>query len=453
VACTARIAYIRAVPMTGLSPSDGPAVSTSSALEPKLTPRRPVRALFINDTARNGGPGRSLFYILKFLEPDTIHRTVLLPRPGVIGDLYAREGIYEHLFFESDLVENPIEPWDRPMMREDFDAPLPLRGVRLVGNVARSVRGLVKLSRAIKRGQFDLLYCNGTNACFAGGALSFLTGVPSLWHVRYTHVPAALARLHTELAASKGVGRIICVSKAAEALFPDAASHRKTRVIHNALDASEFSPAKVEGKLRDELGLKPDTVIIGSQGRILPRKGYLEMVHAAARALEMLRPEERTKVHFAILGDTPEDIRPDHLAECRALVQKLGLEERITFLGFRDDVKPYVADFDVAVVPSVYPDPLPRAVIESMAMGKPVVAFDVGGVAEMLEDGTAGVLVRGVPPDIEGLAAAFVRYVRDPQLRVRHGQAARLRIERDFDSRAQARKIQNEIVRTSGVPC
>jgi glycosyltransferase involved in cell wall biosynthesis len=424
----------------------------ASLLEPKLVPQRPVRALFINDTARNGGPGRSLFYILKFLETDAIDRTVLLPRPGVIGDLYAREGIYERLIFESDLVENPIEPWDRPMMREDFDAPLALRGVRLVGNVARSVRGLATLSRVIKREKYDLLYCNGTNACFAGGALSFLTGVPSLWHVRYTHVPAALERLHAELAASKGVGRIICVSKAAQSLF-GASSRDKTRVIHNALDASEFSAGNVEGKLRSELGLAADTVIIGSQGRILPRKGYLEMVQAAHRAFEMMKPEECQKVHFAILGDTPEDIRPDHLAECRALVRRLGLEQRVSFLGFRDDVKPYVADFDVAVVPSIYPDPLPRAVIESMAMGKPVVAFDVGGVAEMLEDGTAGALVRGVPPDIEGLAAAFVRYVRDPALRARHGKAARERIERDFDSRAQARKIQNEIVRTSRVPC
>ncbi len=429
-----------------MSPPDG-----SSVLEPRLVPKRPVRALFINDTARNGGPGRSLFYILKFLETDVIDRTVLLPRPGVIADLYANEGIYEHLFFESDLVENPIEPWDRPMMRDDFDAPLPLRGVRLVGNVGRSLRGLVTLSRKIKRGKYDLLYCNGTNACFAGGALSKLTGVPSLWHVRYTHVPPALERIHAALAASEGVGRIVCVSKAAQSLFPHVMG--KTRVIHNALDAGEFDAGKVEGTLRSELGLAPDVVILGSQGRILPRKGYIEMVRAAARALEMMSAAERANVHFAILGDTPEDIRPDHLAECRALVHELGLEKSVTFLGFRAYVKPYVTDFDVAVVPSVYPDPLPRAVIESMAMGKPVIAFDVGGVAEMLEDGTAGALVRGTPPDIHGLASAFVRYVRDPELRRVHGVAARRRIEADFDSRAQARKIQNEIVRTSRVPC
>ena len=89
--------------------------------------------------------------------------------------------------------------------------------------------------------------------------------------------------------------------------------------------------------------------------------------------------------------------------------------------------------------------------IESMALGKPVIAFDVGGVAEMLSDGKEGALVRGSPPDVEGLAAQFVRYVRDPKLRADQGERARARIVRDFDSRAQARKIQNEIVRSSGL--
>jgi glycosyltransferase involved in cell wall biosynthesis len=353
--------------------------------------------------------------------------------------------------YESDLVENPVEPWSRAMTRDDFDAPLALRGVRLLGNVAKSVRGLAKLTSVIQRGGFDLLYCNGTNACFAGGALSYTTKVPALWHVRYTSVPPALRAVHNQLAASKGVARIVCVSKAAQSLFPHAVAMGKTRVIHNALDASEFESSKVEGILRKELGLADDVVLFGSQGRILPRKGYVEMVRAAELALREMTAAERTKVHFAVLGDTPEDIRPDHLAECRALVRELGLEKCFTFLGFRDDVKPYVADFDVAVVPSVYPDPLPRAVIESMAMGKPVVAFDVGGVAEMLEHGVTGSLVRGTPPDVAGMAETFVRYLRHPAARAAEGRAARIRIEKDFDSRAQSRKIQNEIVRTSGL--
>jgi glycosyltransferase involved in cell wall biosynthesis len=419
------------------------------ASPPRAVPRRKVRVLFINDTARNGGPGRSLFYILRFLDPSVVHRAVVLPRPGIISELYADGGVTEDLLFEPDLVENPVEPWDRPMAREDFEAPLPLQGVRAVGNVVRAGRAMARLTGVLRRGMFDLVYCNGTNADFAGGLLARTSGVPALWHVRYTSLPGAVRGVHDRLAASRGVARIICVSKASAGLFPHCPE--KVRVIHNALDVAEFDGRGIAPRLKAELGLAPDAVVFGSQGRILPRKGYVEMVRAARIAIDSMTADEKRRVHFAVLGDTPEDIRPDHVAECRALVRELHLDDKFTFLGFKVDVKPYVTDFDVAVVPSVYPDPLPRAVIESMALSKPVIAFDVGGVAEMLRGGESGALVRGVPPDVEGLAAQYLRYLRDPALRAAHGRAGRARVERDFDGATQALRIQDEIVRAAGL--
>ncbi len=410
---------------------------------------RKARVLFVNDTARNGGPGRSLFYILKFLDPERIHRAVVLPRPGVISELYASRGVTEDLFFEHDLVENPVEPWNRPMLRADFDASFAIRGVRAVGNVVRATRAMARLRALVLRGKYDLIYCNGTNADFAGGALSRLTGVPALWHVRYTSLPKAVHGLHDRLAASHGVSRIVCVSNAAAALFPHCPE--KVRVIHNALDIEEFDVRGIAPSLKSELGLPDHTVVFGSQGRILPRKGYVEMIRAAKLALAAMQEGERAKCHFAVLGDTPEDIRPDHLAECRALVRELGLEKHFTFLGFKVDVKPYAADFDVAVVPSVYPDPLPRAVIESMALAKPVIAFDVGGVAEMLKTGETGTLVSARPPDVEALAEAFLRYLRDPDLRKTQGRAGRARVEREFDGALQAKKIEREIFAAAGL--
>ncbi len=409
--------------------------------------RRKVRVLFVNDTARNGGPGRSLFYILKFLDPAVVHRAVLLPRAGAISDLLVKGGVVDELYFEPNLIENPIEPWRRQMERTDFDAPLPQKAARLLGNIAKVTYALGSMTRLIKRGGFDLIYCNGTNADFAGGALAKTSGVPALWHVRYTSVPSVVEPVHKRLSSSKGVRRIVCVSKAAAKLFPHCED--KVRVIHNALDVEEFALAGVKPVLRSELSFPPGTVVFGSQGRILPRKGYVEMVQASHRALGLLSPSERARCRFVVLGDTPQDIMPDHLEECRELVRTLRLDDAFFFVGFRDDVKPYVADFDVAVVPSVYPDPLPRAVIESMAMGRPVIAFDVGGVSEMLEDGTCGALVRA--GDVEGLASEMVRYFKNHELRAAHGAAARTRIEARYDARVHGRRIQNEIVHASGL--
>jgi glycosyltransferase involved in cell wall biosynthesis len=284
-----------------------------------------------------------------------------------------------------------------------------------------------------------------------------LTGVPVLWHVRYTSLPPAVVGMHRRLSASRGVKRIVCVSGAAARQFRHCVD--KVRVIHNGLDIDGFDPAHVVPSLRAELGLPKDAIVIGSHGRVLRRKGYVEMVRAARIALRQLGAEDARRVAFVVVGDTPEDFRVDHVRECRALAAELGIADRVHLLGFRADVRPLIADFDVAVVPSVYADPLPRSVIESMALGKPVVAFDVGGVGEMLGS-DAGTLVGFERRDaqaaegasdasIERLAAALVRYVRDPALRRRQGSAARERAVRDFDARNHARLIEREILDTS----
>jgi glycosyltransferase involved in cell wall biosynthesis len=416
---------------------------------------RPVRVLFINDTARNGGPGRSLHSILKFLDPAAVHRCVVLPRQGPIADLLARDRAADEVCFEPNLVENPIEPWARPMTRADFDAAAALKALRFVGNLAKATRAMARLSSLVRKGRFDLIYCNGTNADFAGATLATATRVPALWHVRYTSVPGVVAGLHRQLAGRSRVRRIVCVSHAAAGLF--AHCREKVTVIHNAIDVEDFDPARVDGTLRAELGISADTVVFGSHGRVLRRKGYIEMVRAARVALDAMSPDEQTGVAFVVVGDTPEDFRPDHVAECRRLIAELGLAGRFWMLGFRSDVRPLLTDFDVAVVPSVYADPLPRSVIESMAMGKPVVAFAVGGVVEMLNEESGQVVPFEANREgasaatVAHLANAFIRYARDPALRVRQGRAARARVLRDFDARAHARRIEQEIVVASGL--
>ena len=406
-----------------------------------------MRVLFLNDTARNGGPGRSLQALLRHIPDGRVHRTVVLPRAGEIADLLRSTGAADEIAFEPAWVENLVEPWSRPMARDDFAASRPLQTLRALGNVARMSQAIWRLARRVKEGRFDVIYGNGTTANFVVALLGLWLNVPVVWHVRYTSIPGPLERLHRALAATRAVRRIVCVSKPAAALL--AHVPEKVVVVHNGVDVDAFTPGRSAGGLRTTLGLGEDVVIFGSHGRILRKKGYVEMLTAARVALTLLRADERPRCHFVIIGDTPQDFRPDHLAECRQLAATLGIEKNVTFLGFKADVRPFLADFDVTVVPSIYPDPLPRAVIESMAAGKPVLAFDVGGVGEMLGSGE-GTLLKGRPPDVQGLALSFVRYLRDPVLRATQSQAARARALRDFDARGHAAKVEVELFAAAG---
>lgn len=406
---------------------------------------RRLRVLFINDTSRNGGPGRTILYITKFLDPTRIHRTVMIPREGIVSRRLIDAGAAEEVFFEKGLIENLFEPLSRQIERQDFDAPLPLKLMRAAANAVRAGAGFLRLLRRVRKEKYDLIFCNGTSAGFLGGALAAATGVPAIWHVLYPSVAPLLRPLHKRLAAGQHVRLIICVSKPTAPQFDHC--REKVQAIQTALDIDEFDARGIEPRLRREFGLDPQTVVFGSHGRILPRKGFIELVRAARIVIDKLGPEERERCRFVILGDTPQDMRPDHLEECRSLVRELKLEDNVQFVGFRPDVRSYVADFDVAVVPSVYEDPLPRAVMESMAMSKPVAAFAMGGIGEMIDNGVEGRLSSGRPPDIGGLAESCLAYFRDADLRRQHGAAARRRIERDFDARKHAKKLQAEMYR------
>jgi glycosyltransferase involved in cell wall biosynthesis len=111
----------------------------------------------------------------------------------------------------------------------------------------------------------------------------------------------------------------------------------------------------------------------------------------------------------------------------------LGLAQRVKFLGVLDDVPNLWQAVDVCAVPSVVPEGAGMVAIEASACAKPVVASGSGGLPELVCDGRTGFVVE--PGDVNALADALDRYADDPDLRARHGDAGRLRCEREFDIR------------------
>ncbi len=415
--------------------------NTSSAINPSSR-TSPARVLIFNDTPRNGGPGKVLLHFLRYADKSRLFVGVHLMRPDVLSDIYADEEVADELSFDANLIENPIQPVRRPMERRDFDAPVWMKAFRALINIQRIFWGAGALAWRMRNGKYDLLYCNGLYAVLVGGLLARLAGVPVLWHLHDTSLPGMLNGIFHWMAGSPNVRAIICVSEASAQMVNSAAE--KTTVVLNPVDLEEFGASLISPALRQELQWPADAVVFGSHGRVVARKGYQVMVRAAHILIDEAPAHLADKLRFVVVGDTPEDHPGDHLAECRALVDSLGLSGKFAFIGYRKDVRPYVADYDVCVVPSIFAEPFGLTVVEGFAFSLPVIASAVGGIPEIVRGGETGLLVR--PDDPHALAAAMLTYARNGELRRRHGAAARLYVTDYHDARHYSGIIEQIVV-------
>lgn len=229
---------------------------------------------------------------------------------------------------------------------------------------------------------------------------------------------ATVATRHLDLALGRGAGvrfrlvrafdRIVAPWPAVHARLAEAGvPESRIADIPAALDTDRLTPRRARELTRCELGAGDDPVIL-TVGSLVPLKGFDTLLEAVAG----LTPPP----HLWIAGNGPEGHTLTRLAHA------LGIGDRVQFLGRRDNVADLMVAADVVALPSRR-EAGGLVAIEAMALGRPVVASRVGGLALAVEDGVNGVLVP--PDDPDALAAALVALLRDGALRERLGAAAR----------------------------
>ena len=174
--------------------------------------------------------------------------------------------------------------------------------------------------------------------------------------------------------------------------------------------------------LSRELGLDPSRPVLFTACRAAPQKGVAHLLRAFDRVVREWDGPGRPLLVY--VGDGPEG------PALRELRSTLGAREDIVLAGYRTDAARLAAGATIALVPSVWQDAFPLAVMEAMALGLPVIGTRVGGVPEMIEDGVTGVLVP--PGDESALAAAMIRLLQAPAERARLARAARQRVLERF---------------------
>lgn len=186
--------------------------------------------------------------------------------------------------------------------------------------------------------------------------------------------------------------------------------------IYNGVDTDTYSP-RDQHEARRALGLPEARFVIGTVGRLDPVKDHRGLVEAFGRVAQ------RHDARLLIVGDGP----------CRAdlehLVNELALSSRVHLIGERDDIPQVLRALDIFTLPSLG-EGISNAILEAMATGLPVVATRVGGNPELVHDGVTGFLVARRSTD--ALASALHRYMEDPLLIRRHGDAGRMRVLDEF---------------------
>jgi glycosyltransferase involved in cell wall biosynthesis len=201
----------------------------------------------------------------------------------------------------------------------------------------------------------------------------------------------------------------------------------------NGIEVSNWNPEIDGAEVRREFAIPSEALVLASVSRLFSWKGQRELLRAFARVREAV-----PNVRLLIVGaDAPEVEGTSFSEELKALARELRVEEHVVFTGARSDVPRIMAACDVFTLPS-FEEPFGLVYLEAMAMRRPVIAVDNGGVPEVVEHGRTGLL--SPPLDVPALANNILTLLRDRELRVEMGNYGRARVLEHFSAQRMARE-------------
>ncbi len=329
-------------------------------------------------------------------------------------------------------------PWVDEIATEGIrHLPLPssTRGVAPLDDL----RAAWQLWKHLRRERPDILHTHNPKPGLYGRILGRLAGVPIVvntvhglyaapddpWMKRaivYTLEAIAARFSDAELAQSS---EDLDLMRRLRIASPERSSH-----LGNGVDLQRFDPSNPSRRTREdvraELGLHENEIVVGVVGRLVEEKGYPELFEAVSELDERYR--------LVVVG--PDDpAKPDALpADVIARAEEHG----VLFLGMRSDVDDLYQAMDMFVLPS-HREGFPRAAMEASAMGIPVIATDIRGCREVVEDGTNGLLVPVRSPD--SLRAAIRKLGDDDGLRRAMATRSRSRAVEHFDEQRVVRRV------------
>jgi glycosyltransferase involved in cell wall biosynthesis len=326
--------------------------------------------------------------------------------------------------YEVLLVTGPPEGREGSLIEDARSRGIEVRVVpELVRPVSprRDAAAFRKLRALFEAERPDIVHTHSSKAGILGRWAAWSAGVPLILHTNhglpfYAAQPwlARAAYWTLEWLSTRVTRKVVCVGQEMrrQAIAARLAGPRRFEVVYSGIETERFIGAR---SIRARLGIAEDVAVVGIVSRMASHKGHRFLVEAAPPT-----------AHLLFVGDGEE----------RAAVERQVAERGLsaTFAGHvpPEAVAELIASMDVLVHPSVW-EGLPRAAVQALLVGRPVVAFDCDGAREVVEDGVTGRLVP--PRSVEGLRAAIQEILARPDCGRSWGEAGRPRVLDRFDWR------------------
>ena len=378
--------------------------------------------LFLHAGAEMYGADKVMLDLIKRLDKTKYTPYVILPTNGVLVDALKNEG-----------VNVTVMPY--PIMRRKYFNP---KGIIQYGY------GLIKYTNRIakyaKEHHIDLIHTN-TAATLEGSFVSRKLHIPQLWSIHEIIVNPKIMYTVTSRLIAKYSSITITDSKAVKDHLDDSGYFKKdaVKVIYNGVDSNRFKPENDCSYLHKEWNIPKTARVIGMMGRVNSWKGQGDFLKAANIIMAKYPDVYTVFVGAAFEG---EEWREEELADA---ISQSPYKERIVNRGYRTDSEGIYKLYDVFILPSTNPDPLPTVVLEAMATGKPVVGYKHGGVCEMVKDGYNGLLAEVRNP--EDLAEKIEHLLEDDSLRIQMGENSRKRLLESFSIESYVQNYSDEYER------
>jgi len=290
---------------------------------------------------------------------------------------------------------------------------------------------LKNITQLVKESRIDLIHSHTWGTDFYGYWASKILGVPMLAtvHNRYYIFGKWTRRLSYKVLISH-VQKIVAVSKDIQNLLKEDLKllPQKIKLIYNGIDTSKFEKKFDQEKLRKELNLLKEDLILGNVGNLREVKDHHTLILSFSKVSPFF-PQAK----LLIIG---EGELKSNLLKLRA---ELGLENKVSLLGHRDDIPSLLNLMDVFILSSRL-EGCSISILEAMASGKPVIATRVGGNPELVLEGKTGFLVPSAEP--EKLAETIIQLLKDEKLRKKMGEEGRKRVMEKFSKESMVKNYE-----------